>query len=371
MIARSSLVAATTVALMVASAASSSAATLNSSAEPSAHADDGGVYAAVQVGGRLFVAGTFTSVDGTTVRRLAALDAATGQLDTSFRVDVDGEVRALATDGVNLFVGGKFTQVGGVARKNLAAISVSTGTVQSTFKPAPAGTVRALAYADGKVYFGGSFTKVGATAVTYLAAADAGTGSLDPAFPSADGVVYAVKAAGGNIWVGGAFSHIGATTRNKVASVAASGQLLSYRTSPGAPVWDLAVGAAGVFLATAGGLPNGNSLHKTTSTGAPVWQVGTDGNMQTVELLGDTVYAGGHFDNLCGSTTSGCGNPTLAKKAFVADAEGSVPNARAWAKFNSALGVWDFTAAGGNLYAGGVFTQVNGKPQLRIARFQD
>ncbi|MFC7488460.1 hypothetical protein ACOCJ7_08825 [Knoellia sp. CPCC 206453] len=369
MIIRYSSVAITTVALVLATAASSSAAAINSVAEPSAHADDGAVYTSVQVGSRLFVAGTFTSVDGSTRLRLAALDAGTGTLDGSFRVDVDGEVRALATDGVNLFVGGKFTQVGGVPRKNLAALDVSTGVVQSNFKPAPAGTVRALAYANGMVYFGGSFTKVGTTSVTYLAAANAVTGALDSAFPSADNVVYAVKSEGNNIWVGGEFSRIGTTTRSKVAAVATSGQVLSYRASPGAPVWDLAVSSTGVFLATAGGLPAGNSLYKTTSAGEKVWQVATDGNMQTVEVLGDTVYAGGHFDNICGSTTNGCGNMTLAKKALVADAGGTVPNARAWAKFNSALGVWDLTAAGGNLYALGVFTQVNGKPLPRIARF--
>ena len=63
-------------------------------------------------------------------------------------------------------------------------------------------------------------------------------------------------------------------------------------------------------------------------------------------------------------------NTTSAKKAFVADAGGTTPNARAWATFNSALGVWDLTAAGTNLYALGVFTTVNGKSAPRIARFQ-
>jgi hypothetical protein len=125
-----------------------------------------------------------------------------------------------------------------------------------------------------------------------------------------------------------------------------------------------------VFLAVAGGLPAGNSLYKTTSTGAEVWQVATDGNLQAVAVVNGTVYAGGHFGSICGSTTSGCGNTTVAKKAFVADAGSATPNARAWAKFNSALGVWDLTPAGTNLYALGVFTTVNGKSAPRIARFQ-
>ena len=374
---RSALTAATTAVLIFTSAASSNAAALDPTPEPSSHADDGTVYTSVQVGSRLFVGGSFTSVDGTARVRLAALDASTGKLDTSFRVDIlrvdasgkPAEVWALATDGDTLFIGGAFTSVGGVSRKNLAAVNASTGAVMTGFNPAPNGIVRGIAYSGGKVFIGGKFTKVGGKAVSYLAAVNAGTGAVGT-FPAADGAVYVVKEAGGNIWVGGDFAHIGATTRSKVAAVSAAGAVLSYRATPGAPVDDLAVDSAGVFLAVAGGLPAGNSVYKTTSAGAKVWQVATDGNVQAVAVLGDTVYVGGHFGSICGTTTGGCGNTTTAKKVFVADATGTVPNARAWARFNSALGVWDLIEAGNNLYALGVFTTVNGKSIPRIARFQ-
>ncbi len=355
--------------LIIASTAAADAAVLSSTPLSSSHADDGTVYASVQVGSRLFVGGSFTSVDGTPRVRLAALDAATGKLDTSFRADVDGDIRALATDGTTLFLGGKFTRVGGVSRKNLAAVNPATGSVVGGFNPAPAGMVRGLGHAGGMVVFGGSFTKVGGTAVNYLAAADATTGALDSGFPGTDGAVYVVKASGGNLWVGGDFAHVGSVTRSKVAAVSTAGSVLSYRATPGGPVDDLAVDTTGVYLAVAGGLPAGNSLYKTTSAGAKVWQVATDGNVQAVEVRDSTVYAGGHFGSLCGSTTSGCGNTTSAKKAFVADTAGTAPNARPWAKFNSALGVWDLSTAGNNLYALGVFTKVNGKVTPRIARF--
>ena len=366
---RSGLTAATTAVLVVVSATAGYAAPVDSTPEPSSHADDGGVYTSVQVGSRLFVGGSFTSIDGTQRVRLAALDAATGRLDTSFRVDVDGDVQALATDGTNLYVGGKFRKVGGVSRKNLAAVNASTGAVVAGYDPAPSGMVRGLAYSGGEVYAGGSFTSIGGTSATYLAATSTGTGAVDRSFPSANGPVYAVKAAGSTIWVGGDFSAVGATSRSKVAAVSTGGAVQAYRATPGAPVYDLAVDSAGVFLATAGGLPSGNSLYKTTSAGAKVWQVATDGNLQAVTVLDGTVYAGGHFGNLCGSTTNGCGNATSAKKSFVADAGGSTPNARKWARFNSALGVWDLAVAGGNVYALGVFTEVNGKAVPRIARF--
>lgn len=366
---RPALTAATTAVLVVATAGIGTAAPVDSTPETSSHADDGGVYASVVVGTRLFVAGSFTAIDGTPRVRLAALSAATGRLDTSFRVDVDGDVSALATDGTNVYVGGRFGRVGGVARKNLAAVNASTGAVVPGYDPAPSGTVRGLAYAGGTVYAGGSFTSIGGASATYLAATAAGTGAVNRAFPPANGPVYVVKASGSTIWVGGDFSAVGSTSRSKVAAVSTGGAVQAYRATPGAPVYDLAVDSAGVFLAVAGGLPAGNSLYKTTSAGAKVWQVATDGNLQAVTVLNGTVYAGGHFGNLCGSTAKGCGSPTSAKKTFVADAAGSTPNARKWARFNSALGVWDLAAAGGNVYALGVFTTVNGDPSPRIARF--
>jgi len=363
---RAILTATTAAVLIVGSAAAGDAAVLSPTPLSSSHAGDGTVYTSVQVGTRLFVGGSFTSIDGTRRVHLAALNAATGRLDTSFHADVDGEVHSLASDGRILFIGGKFKLVNGVARQNLAAVDTSTGAVTS-FNPAPSGMVRGLAYSGGKVFFGGGFTKVGGTAVNYLAAASATTGAVDRAFPGADAAVNVVKAVGGNVWVGGDFARVGSASRSKVAAVSTSGGVLGYQTTVGGPVDDLAVDSTGVFLAVGGTVSTGNSLYKTTSTGAKVWQVFTDGDVQAVEVVGGTVYAGGHFGFLCGATASGC--TKSAKKSFVADAGGTTPNARAWATFNSPLGVWDLTVAGSNLYALGVFTTVNGKSAPRIARF--
>ena len=101
-----------------------------------------------------------------------------------------------------------------------------------------------------------------------------------------------------------------------------------------------------------------------------MWQVQTDGNVQAVDVVpGSTkIYAGGHFDNLCLPSTTGTSCPTAnlspAKKTFTV--EDSTGVTQPWVTFNSPLGVWDLTNAGGNLYALGVFT----KPVARIARFQ-
>ncbi len=56
-----------------------------------------------------------------------------------------------------------------------------------------------------------------------------------------------------------------------------------------------------------------------------------------------------------------------ARKTLTVD--GGAGAARPFASFNSAFGVWDLTTAGGNLYALGEFTTVNGTSRPGIARF--
>ncbi|MGH9011680.1 MAG: hypothetical protein ACRDYF_17815, partial [Acidimicrobiia bacterium] len=65
-------------------------------------------------GRRIYAGGTFSRIAGTTQSRLAALDPATGALDTTFRPPKpDAVVRALALspDGSVLYVGGDFSQL--------------------------------------------------------------------------------------------------------------------------------------------------------------------------------------------------------------------------------------------------------------------
>ena len=71
--------------------------------------------------GVLYVGGSFTKIDGFDHHRIAAIDAATGNVINTWAPDIqDGEVRALAIglpmkvgDPVNtIYAGGSFTSIG-------------------------------------------------------------------------------------------------------------------------------------------------------------------------------------------------------------------------------------------------------------------
>ena len=77
-------------------------------------------------GKRIYVGGSFTSASGTTKWNLAAFDATTGALITTFKAAVGGSyVNALAITDNTVYVGGLLGAGNGVTRKNLMAFNTS------------------------------------------------------------------------------------------------------------------------------------------------------------------------------------------------------------------------------------------------------
>jgi PKD repeat protein len=134
-------------------------------------------------GSRIYVGGDFTSVNGATVWRVAALDPVTGALVTSFLPKVGATVRAIVPTAGTVYLGGLFTSVGSAARSRLAAVQASDGAL-TAWAPSADGRVNALALSpDGsRAVVGGAFTTLnGSSNPGYgLAAVDTVNGGLLP-----------------------------------------------------------------------------------------------------------------------------------------------------------------------------------------------
>ena len=76
-----------------------------------------------------YTQGVSISVNGKTIRSLFKLDAATGEIDTAFHPNPNGQVYVTLLKGDTLFVGGSFSEIGGVNRTGLAAVNANTGAV--------------------------------------------------------------------------------------------------------------------------------------------------------------------------------------------------------------------------------------------------
>jgi fibronectin type 3 domain-containing protein len=169
----------------------------------------------------LYAGGLFTVVGGQKHRKLAALNAVDGSAIGAWKPVVNAAVKAIALSASGNFVyfGGSFTTVNGATRHRLAALTTASGTASAVLQPwapEPSGTntvdkgvtvpssVNSLAVGvDGAVYAGGIFTIIGGLErhnVAALGQADGqGSGAAVPGFtlaPTLDYVVLTVSLTG-------------------------------------------------------------------------------------------------------------------------------------------------------------------------------
>ncbi len=130
-------------------------------------------------GSRIYVVGSFTTVDGATHNRIAAFNTATGALVTGFTASVNSVAYTATATNSAVYVGGAFTSAGGVTRTRLAAFAASNGAVL-TWAPTADNSVMAMVLSpdNSRVIVAGKFTTVNGAAYTGITAVTSTTGAL-------------------------------------------------------------------------------------------------------------------------------------------------------------------------------------------------
>ncbi|HEV2929436.1 MAG TPA: hypothetical protein VGW74_12150, partial [Propionibacteriaceae bacterium] len=144
------------------------------------------------VGSRVFVAGSFSSLQNTTgntatvnQRYLASYNLGTGLIDTSFRPTFGGGgVTAVeaSPNGTRLYVTGSFNTINGVTKRKIASINPTTGAPLAGFTANAGAQATALAATNTTVYAGGNFSTVNSSARVGLVALNGTTGAVVPGF---------------------------------------------------------------------------------------------------------------------------------------------------------------------------------------------
>lgn len=223
-----------------------------------------GVAAVALSGTAVYVGGYFKSAAAVARNRLAAVDAASGQV-TGWNPGSDSMVDALAGSGRTVYAGGTFTTIGGAKRNRVAALDTRTGRA-TAWNPGASGTVLTLAVSGSIVYAGGSFSTIGSASRHGLAALDAATGRLSAWDPEPNAPVHtlALSAPATTVYAGGTFTRIGDAARNRIAALDA------------------------------------------TTGRATAWNPNASGTVDALTVSGNIVYAGGRFGSIGACTSMSC-----------------------------------------------------------------
>lgn len=184
---------------------------------------------------KIYVGGSFTSINGTTVNRIARLNS-DGTVDTSFIIgsgtsqgfnNTVYEIVLLSTG--KLLVGGTFGSYNGnVTLKNICRLN-SDGTLDGTFNFNNAANtgVYAIKTIGNKLFVGGNFTSYAGVPVNRLVKLDA-DGNLDTTYNTGNSganssVTNIIDNLDGTIFITGSFNVYNGVTKNYCAHILADG----------------------------------------------------------------------------------------------------------------------------------------------------
>ncbi|WP_345481969.1 fibronectin type III domain-containing protein [Amnibacterium soli] len=397
---------------------------------------DGVVWAQTVIGHTVFAGGSFaqTQVAGarpswpkTPRANLLAYNVDTGELIADFAPQVNGQVLGLASspDGTRLYVVGDFTSINGVTRSRIAALDPNSGAVLPGFAPVLNTTAMAVTAVGSRVFVGGGFTAASGTTRSRAAAFDQ-SGNLLPWAPQpAGGVVRAVVLSpdSSKALIGGSFTSTNgqsAPGRGMAAVDSTSGRSLPWAAGKvihnGGVVDDpIAPSTASSSIYSLSTL--GNIVYATGQATGTTWQDANlegmvamrwaDGSIQWLEdCHGDTyssvpfddaVYVASHSHNC--STLGGFGemspdahraigfsqSPTQTLQHNTQQGPGSYqdfagmpapslvdfyPTFLVGTYTGAYQAAWSVTQGAGYLLYGGEFQQVNGERQTGLVRFK-
>ena len=312
------------------------------------------------------------------MRNLAAFCLADGSLLASFVADFAGtaqmssnkptQVWALTTDGTSLFVGGNFSSVNGQPVQPLVKLNPITGDQVPGFNlPAIPDLVYALDYSGGKVYAGGDFAINNGATGKKGASFDHGSGAYAGWNPNADARIESLKVSPDGQWVfiGGSFDNVGNAPHDRFARTSAGDGAVSAINYGviGARVFSVAVAPDSVsaYASTGPAVPvgsqGGNKVLAFNANGTVRWdQGGPDGDAQTLQLDGGSIYVGFH------QGWSGDGSKRLQR---LNTSNGQTTQPSFAPNSNGApLGVRGLTAGANRLVAVGDFTTMGSTKKL-------
>jgi hypothetical protein len=318
--------------LTTASATSTTVSATPAANMPYVTSADSSVRQIVQCGGTMYAVGSFSTVGAagkpTLTRHNAfSFNATTGAI-SSWNPNPNGMVDsiALSSDCAYAYLGGTFTTVGGASVARLAKVNTTTGARITGFAPAPTGEVFTLKLIGSRLFVGGGFSHIDNVGRVALATVNPTSGALDNyvslgitgTLPNSTTKIYnfSLSPNGKKLLAMGSFLKVGGQARQQIfmLDLGTSSATVDKWYSPyfsmsctaSEPLWDKAAAwspeGGSIYIATTGyhgtsPLCDATSKFAATasSTLKPVWinKTGCD-SLYAVVADDYNVYVGGH-----------------------------------------------------------------------------
>lgn len=288
--------------------------------------------------GELYIGGSFTEIAGRTCRHIAKFN---GQYFEEVAGGLDDVVRALYTpDNETLYIGGDFIDAdedglfGGPV--TLTRVAIFNGRDYHALGAGANGSVYAFAHCTVAsaltMVIGGDFTSLGGTASNRIILQTISSGAFTAVTTGCNGVVrsiYPLSVTGDEVWVGGAFSSAGGVANTPMiakldcgaGTFTAVGRGVTAGTGVFAVYYlgtDLYIG--GTFTQVTNGAGANTAVNNIARWNGSAWSSMNSGitiasGTPTVRAISsqlqfdgsEYIVAGGSFDRVNGSSTTGVG----------------------------------------------------------------
>ncbi len=205
----------------------------------------------IQNDGKILIGGNFTSVNGTSINRIARFNA-DGSIDASFNPGTGANNYVFSISVQNdgkIILGGQFTLFNGIVKNRIIRLN-SDGSIDDSFNignGANSDVYATIIQNDGQIVFAGDFTSYNGTSIRRIARLNT-DGTLDATFnPGTSTNTYIFSLAiqnDGKILIGGEFYIYNGTIRSCLARLNSNGTIDSaFNTGIGADdgVWSISI----------------------------------------------------------------------------------------------------------------------------------
>ena len=356
-----------------------------------------GPFTLVAHGGFIYVGGEFTTIEGATRGNLAQFTEA-GSMSSLFTGGgTDGPIRSMATDGVRLYLAGSFSTLNGMSRTNAGAVNLTTGALESWAPTAatPVDRIRLGAFgiylvaADEVVRVNptngmptgfsvsvtgtvsdvvelpnttvavvGDFALIGGQPRTN-AGILLNDGSDSGAMPGLDDRVNVAALDGASLMLGGAFRGIGPEVRQNLIAFGSDGMPSAWSPDTDGPVLDLLIDGTDIWVAGEfrNPVPGVTRFPLAGDPSIGNSSILVDNDVAALATDGTSLYIGGTFSTVGGSAREGLARWTIGSDSIDPTWDPGAPGTNVLA----------LASHEGGLFVGGTFTLIDGTPATNFA----